>query len=981
MNLFHLSMSFNRLFIKYEYWLMKKISLLIIIWGVIGISLQDGKCQLSQKDSLVVADLKNFSLPDTLSLNIYSKKLFTSSAVQKYPEEYKILLKKGLDASIKFSVDRKIAAYYTNLSRACVSASNFNEAIIHLEQAIKKYDEIGDSTRIVNRYLELGAVYNYKGEQLKNLEYLFKALKYYEAHENPIAAFPLNSIAHFYLTHHQIEKGREYANRCISMAERLKFPQKEYLTANAYYFLLRFDEETNLSDFYQEQALKYAQTIDTINLRYAGVAANVYLAVAESAIDSMALDAAKLYLDKIEKINDPFQYTNYHNVLLKYFLAKNDIVSADRTIQKLEAVEYQDQPKDLKGFKTQIDYYLKKGNIELARQKLNELLKLLKVSFNEEHIQYAAYANAIYETDREKAKNAAHVKLQKSQQRQLQIAISLLCLVLLLLIILIYLYKKIQKDKSLILSQAEELKKINESKLRFFTHAAHELRTPLTLITEPLQKTIKHPDLPLEQQQDLQVALKNSLGLKKITTQILNLLKSEREVLPLKVNSFLLEDFIKFIYQKYEYSARQKGIQLLRSVAPSEIVLRTDAEKLLTIVSNLMENAIKFTPEGKTIEVSFSKNEKDLFITIADTGIGIAEKHRSSIFNQYFQVHDANLNNRASGLGIGLAICKEYIKLLGGTIRVESNLEKGTHFYLTVPITHSTVNDTFENDYFFESVLSTAISNSQLTERENNLNQKELKKKLLILEDNEDMRSILDDILKQDYDLKFAANGEEGLKILNASNRFDCDLMIIDLMMPKMNGFQFVETIKKDERYKSTPLIILSALSKDLTNLKMLRFSIDDYIMKPFDKVTLLSRLDYLFKFEEQRRIAKLVEAEGTTQFEDILSTEAEENNLFLLKLEAFTEQNLKKTDLSIEDIAANFNISISTLARKTKFLLGITPKKYITELRYIKAREIIISEEYDSVKSVCYSVGIKNLKNFSKQFKERFGKYPSEYL
>lgn len=537
----------------------------------------------------------------------------------------------------------------------------------------------------------------------------------------------------------------------------------------------------------------------------------------------------------------------------------------------------------------------------------------------------------------------------------------------------------LRRNKRTIESQADELKQLYDSKNRFFANIAHELRTPLMLIAGPVETVRKNPDMPITAQKSLTIVNRNIVYLKQLVNQILDLSKKEVKELPLEVSNFDFSDLLKALIEDFQPFAAYQKIEFQQpNNIEKSIELATDGEKLFIVLKNLLSNAFKYTHSGGQIILNYIEIGNDLQITIQDTGKGIVEKDLEHIFKPYFQTSNMNAAIEG-GTGIGLAICQEYIERIGGFIKVNSELKKGSVFMVQFP--KKLGNSTISNTKKLSFLSKIRLAETPLLE----LKASSDAPSLLVVEDNLDICQHLQTILQEDYQITFANNGLEGLTELEKDAP---DLILTDLMMPIMDGFEFIKKTKAAEKWRSIPIITLTARSEMTDKLEALRIGVDDYLVKPFLEEELKLRIENLLKNKENRQVFLEEELEknvGITieasekaikQATPIISVEDAE---WLKLLEETVINHI--SNINVAQLCLEMAVSSSQLYQKIKKLTGLTPKKYIDQIRYAKARKLLEMRVYNSIKRVAYEVGFKDEKHFSRNFKKRFGTYPSTYL
>jgi signal transduction histidine kinase/DNA-binding response OmpR family regulator len=522
----------------------------------------------------------------------------------------------------------------------------------------------------------------------------------------------------------------------------------------------------------------------------------------------------------------------------------------------------------------------------------------------------------------------------------------------------------------------EALKTLDEAKTRFFSNVSHEFKTPLTLIINPISRLLKGGRLNDEDQFLAKSAEQNSFQLLELTNQVLELTKFEVNNVNINPIIFNLKQASNKLYGDFESLAHIQKIKFeIQTEINEALNIELDYTKFTTIIKNLLSNAVKFTPENGQVFFKIFEKEKTIQVQITDTGRGIHVSDLPHIFDRYYQAKVTN-HLEEGGTGIGLAICAEYAKLLGGELQVQSEYGQGSTFILTLPKNAASV-DALSNRLFQQKNELKIASNEAF---QNSMIVDENLASILIVEDNKAMQSYLRLILKDFYQLEIAPHGKAALDILKEKHA-SIKLIISDVMMPEMNGYELLKHLKQDQQYAAIPTIMLTALSGTDEKLKALRIGIDDYLTKPFVDEELLARIDNLLQ-NRAERIAYIENNTKNDTFEVTLSlTEIHPKDLeWLENLEQYVLNNMAYT-LVADEMAKHLEISRRTLYSKLKEVTGLTPSQYINEIRFRTARKLLEENENWTVKAIALKVGFKDEKNFSRNFKKRFGPYPSEYL
>lgn len=544
--------------------------------------------------------------------------------------------------------------------------------------------------------------------------------------------------------------------------------------------------------------------------------------------------------------------------------------------------------------------------------------------------------------------------------------------------------QKIQKAKATIEAQAEKLRELDKVKSRFFANVSHELRTPLTLMLAPIENTLKENQLTNRAYTNLLLAQKNGQRLHRMVNEILDLTKLEAGRLQVHQQKTVLYTFLKNITASFESVANQSEVDFIFKYQEDKYLqLLLDQRKVEIILLNLLSNAFKFTPKQGRVQLSVTNEGEFINFTVSDTGRGIHPEDLPNIFNRFYQ--SKKKDAAKGGTGIGLALSREFATLLGGTITVESQLNEGATFTVRLPKQEliSQVNET-------DAIL---IQNEAL----HTDNQLEIYPQttpipvsstsaatILLVEDNHDLRFFIKSILSTEYNVITAENGKVGLEKLSIVH---CQLLISDIMMPIMDGYEFVEKVKSDERFNHIPIIVLTARAALEDKMKALRIGVDDYLNKPFVEEELFVRIENLLRNAKNRQTVieeAIVEKEATPvpkTKQTTPSTITPEMQTWLAEVEALLLEKIETNDYTIDQLARDMAISKRQLSRRIKEIVGVTPNQYLKTIRYTKARELLENKTYTSVKAVAYAVGFKDVRYFSSQFRKRFGENPSEYL
>ncbi len=544
-----------------------------------------------------------------------------------------------------------------------------------------------------------------------------------------------------------------------------------------------------------------------------------------------------------------------------------------------------------------------------------------------------------------------------------------------------------------------QLQEAIQSKLAFYTNVSHDLRTPLTLIAEPLAQLSEASNLTPRQKNLLRLADKNTKILARLINQILDFRKFENGKLSLNLTEVDFKEAAAEWLDSFAEVARRRDIKLtLDAPERGDIHLAIDSEKMERIFFNLISNAIKYTLDNGSIRVSYTFDDKNLTLRVADTGIGIPHDDLGNIFDRFFMVDQV----RPHGSGIGLSLVKAFVELHKGTITAESVVGKGSVFTVVIPVTH--VSEVSEvpsrlisqedinielaaTDSFMESDLSPLPPDAASAGEE--------KPRMLVIDDNPDIRNLVSEILGEEYEIHQAADGREGLA---KAARLVPDIIICDIMMPVMDGLECCRRIKEEVSTSHIPVVMLTACSLDEQRVEGYESGADGYIAKPFSGEVLKARCRSLL--QNRKRIkdlwqgkvpgmdgaspdtaplaapAEVAESQRTPALPKVGNADPD-NDFYARFLQIFQEE-ISNPNLNIEQLASKMGLGHSQFYRKIKALTNYTPVELMRQLRLKQARHLLTTTTR-SVSEIAYEVGFSSPAYFTKCYRTAFGQTPSE--
>lgn len=535
--------------------------------------------------------------------------------------------------------------------------------------------------------------------------------------------------------------------------------------------------------------------------------------------------------------------------------------------------------------------------------------------------------------------------------------------------------------------QRDKVEELSKAKLGFFTNISHELRTPLSLILGPIYQLKESQDLDDGGEHKLyDIIERNAKRLLKLINQLLEIRRIENSSMSLELRSVHLNLFVEKLIELFQNLSTKKNVQLHFQSTLEDKTFEIDPDKIEKIIVNLVSNAFKYTPELGEITVALSKvNNADhklpeqydhyVLLQVTDTGGGISVEEMEHIFERYY--HKKNPDKTQESTGIGLSYIKDLVKTHGGVVRVQSELGLGSEFSIYIPMEQE--NDSVQSpllpelDYEYaqqeiESVLHILTHNKH----QSNENEQE-KPKILVVEDNTDMADFISSILHQEYNVFTSGNGRAGLEIAKNHN---FELIISDVMMPEMDGFEFCRHIKSNFATSHIPVILLTAKSQEISELEGYQTGADDYMTKPFNPKMLSLKIGNILQHRDA--LQKKLGREFQFSPKEIELTSPDEEMLRnLLKL---MEENISNSNFNVNAMCVSVNLSHMHFIRKIKQLTGKRPVELLRSFRMKRAKNLLTQKKM-TIAEVAYSVGFEVPSSFSRAFKKEFRESPTTFL
>ncbi|MEA3443805.1 MAG: ATP-binding protein [Bacteroidota bacterium] len=542
-------------------------------------------------------------------------------------------------------------------------------------------------------------------------------------------------------------------------------------------------------------------------------------------------------------------------------------------------------------------------------------------------------------------------------------------------VVLLYLILNYRFKRRMAIREAQRLLELDALKTKLYANITHEFRTPLTVImgvAEGIGDDLNSSE-KIKIKDKLETIGRNSHNLLHLVNQLLDLAKLESGKLNFNPVFANIIPWLGYFVESHQSLVATKNIQLTFYSEMDAFEMDYDPQQLSKVISNLLSNAVKFTEaNGKVIvHVKSEQSDNSLLIKVKDNGIGIPKSELNRIFDRFYQAEAIEKLNQP-GTGIGLSLSKEIVELCGGSISVKSLQGKGSEFDILLPVTRKAPKTSMENQGFSKIWVDTNYPNYNFDEEEKELSDQKEKPLVLIAEDNPDVAAYISDTIRKQYRIKWVLDGG---KALQKAFEIIPDIIITDIMMPGIDGYELCNTLKLDQRTDHIPVIMLTAKVTETDRITGYEKGADAYLSKPFNKKELLIRIAQLLKLRKQLQ-AKFSKLEIKSNTAQDVSPEEQ----FIRKAIGIIENNLEKTDFSAGSLAIEIHLSESQLYRKLKAVSGKSTAVFIRTVRLKKACQLITETPDLSISEIAYQCGFNNPAWFSRAFKDEYGVSPTEY-
>lgn len=894
--------------------------------------------QNSKLDSLSAA-LEHHSQKDTIRFRLL---ITAGEYLYASPVKSKDYLKEALDLALELEFRKGVAEAYCSLAYYFWNRTDYPPAIEYCLLSLKEYEKIKYAKGQYGAYNILAGIYVSMKEFKEAEGYMQKMLELGKRDEGLIDYGTLYyNMGFLKMKQTQFKEGLELVNDALTI-----FVKKNEVIwqAQCYFFMASAKQE--LGEY--EESIRYLKNCIRLtklsNHPYSlGSLTSAHEAIGGIYIKLSRFDKALLHLDTA--FNAARQIEN-----------QNTIIDIYRVLALLHEA---------------------RGNFKEAL-KYERLHKAMNDSvLNKEKSKQLADSQTRYETEK-KEQTIALLNQEKKFQNKLTgfLASGIALLGLSAITIFLLQRSRTRKAKELLAVQESlntKLVEVDKTKSRFFANISHEFRTPLTLILGPIEEKLTTDKLDDKDKFTFQAIKRNSNRLLELVNQLLELSKLESGNMNLKLESGNLKDALLSIISSFDSLADVNQVRYLKDVHMAEAIVLFDRDKLEKILSNLLSNAFKFTPQAGLIEFIGTTSEKgattELQLKIRNTGPMISTEMLNKIFEPFFQGENAAYRG-IQGTGLGLSLVRELVKLHRGTVEVSSD-EKGTVFTVLLKFENSLQRiDTVEQVEFVHRPI---ISTEEMVDSRDDLSIEENgKDTVLIVEDNADVRAFIRRGLESSYHILEAPHGEAGLHLANEQIPH---LIIADVMMPKMSGIDLCYQLKNNEKTSHIPVIMLTARADHESKLEGLKTGADDYLIKPFNPEELVVRVNNLI--EQRKRLAQKYNQKLIVQPHEIAVSSLDER--FIQKIIKVVETHLDDTQLSVDIVTTELGISRTNLHKKLKAITGLATSEFIQDFRLRRAAQLI-DKKTDNFAQIAFQVGFADQSYFTKCFKKKFDKTPSEY-
>jgi signal transduction histidine kinase/DNA-binding response OmpR family regulator/Tfp pilus assembly protein PilF len=962
--------------------------------------------------AIVLSDSLDYDMGRLKSLNLLGVYYWTISNYQKALNLHEQAL--AISERINYAKGQSESHYY--IGKIYREKGNYSRTLNHHRKALEIQKFIGDSSGMARIYNSIGIVYRIQGDYPKALEFCQKSLRIKKQIGDKYELSNVyNNIGSIYYFQNNYPKALEYYNRSLKISEEIN-DEIAIVTSYNNLGILYFyqDQYEKALDFFK-RALSIQEEIDDKTGK-----AISYINIGEIYVKQNKLNEAWDYYYRGLKLSTRLEIKSvegWSNWGLGVISGKKDEMKKaynysqkayqiGKDIGEIELVQL--SAEILSRVSAELGLYKEAYNLHKVYKEISDSIQ------NEENTRKIIGLEYEYKYQAEKEKQEKREALQRAKFQKQQLLTIIFIISSVLMIVLVFFifrnYKRKQKDYNIISGQKEEIRRQNENlqlrnkeiseqnekinqqkkqlveqanklseldeiKSRFFTNISHEFRTPLTLILGPLEQLLNKTK-EYSAKKALNLIYRNANKLLTLINQLLEISKIEKGSIKLKLQKCDIVRETRKIVEMFSSLASEKNINLQYLNNKDSMVGYLDKEKFDKILFNLLSNAFKHTSEGEIkVSLTLKADLKKIQLVVQDTGVGIQKEKLPYIFDRFYQVENSE-TEKTAGTGIGLSLIKELVQLYRGEITADSEPGKGTRFTVELPVSldlfeeeeYELVSESLEPDF---SVIQEENEGTSNIESEHNTTKNG--EVILIVEDQADLREFIATNLSKDYRILEASDGEEGI---SKATKEIPDLIITDVMMPKVDGNELTRSLKNNENTSHIPIIMLTAKSSVESKIEGLENEADDYLTKPFNITELQLRIKNILK--SRHKLQEKYNKSITVNPSEITTTSVDEK--FLSKLLKIVEDNMSNSGFSVEFLCDAVGMSRANIHKKLKQLLNQSATEFINSVRLKRAAQLI-RKNTGNISEIAYDVGYNNLSYFSRAFKKHFNMTPKEMM
>ncbi|MBL0740521.1 ATP-binding protein [Chryseolinea lacunae] len=867
----------------------------------------------------------------------------------------------------------------TSLSRAYIGVSN-NEILDYGTSALTLATSLNFEPGVIRAHNALAMAHQLSANYHNGIDHAMKALTLAEQRGD------LNEkgeacrvLANIYVNLGDQKKGKHYYEQAIRAAQatrNMSLLTKVYCSVGMWHYVHQAEDSARI---YLEKSLVLANKHNVryflphilCQLGWINHETNPTVAIA---YELRALGAAREVQNHAAELNVLGDLGNIYIQLKDYTNAEKYLTEALQVSIKNKLIVQKAHI-----YQGLIDLKIHQGKVDDVRHYVDAYMAARDSTMNEEKYKQIAELETRYQTEK-KEQTIMLLEQEKKTEALWRKGLVMVAVLLLILGGVIFRLQRLRnrKARQLLVTQKQLNEKLQEAdaiRSRFFTSISHEFRTPITLILAPLEEKLKSPTLTQHDKDDLKLVMRNANRLAELVNQVLDLSKLEAGKMEVHRQDGDLTKFLTPLLASFEAWSQSQHISFTYTLSVPDMPFAFDPDKLEKILTNLLSNAFKFTPANETIAIYITVDNalNNLLICIADTGKGISADDLPHIFTPFYQSGEME-NTSMPGTGLGLALVRELVNVHGGSISVSSELEQGTSVEVVLPLVRSSADALpaviLPSSLVPEPTLSVRDSDDEPVEH--------FAESLLIVEDNQELRRFIGDHFKNAFNIFTATNGREALQIATARMP---SLILSDVMMPEMDGVEFLKRLKQDERTHHIPVVLLTAKVGHDEKIAALQLGSDAFLAKPFSMQELEARVAGIINNRKnlathyRKRFENAPHAAPATQLPVPSSIEAR----FIDNITAIIYRHLGDTAFGVEKLADEMCLSRAQLFRKVKMILDTSPSELISDLRLQHAAKLIENKS-DTLSQIAYAVGFSEQSYFSKRFRKKYGVSPREY-